>query len=103
MAESRLGEPSVAQLANPTYSDPPPYTGAWKGCAYDPELPGPIYHTDQVRVPPTLVEVVRLYSKAVLTRQPDASVEDPMVDLITWSKEWFETRAAELASAPAEA
>ena len=26
-------------------------------CAYDPELPGPLYTADQVRVPPTLEEV----------------------------------------------
>eukprot|EP00966_Prymnesium_polylepis_P064795 1502921-Prymnesium_polylepis.1 len=50
---------NLAAMANPTYKGLPPYTGAWKDCAYDPELPGPIYHTDQVRVPPTLEHVLR--------------------------------------------
>ena len=35
---------SIAAMANPTFTGTPPYTGAWAGCAYDPDLPGPIYH-----------------------------------------------------------
>ena len=42
----------IAGMANPNYKGDPPYTGAWKGCAYDPELPGPIFHTGaQPRTP----------------------------------------------------
>ena len=31
-------------LANPLYTGAPPYTGAWKDAAYDPELPGERVH-----------------------------------------------------------
>eukprot|EP00965_Chrysotila_dentata_P238603 6202613-Pleurochrysis_carterae.AAC.4 len=36
-------KPTIAEQANPNFVGDPPYTGAWKGCAYDPELPGPIF------------------------------------------------------------
>eukprot|EP00966_Prymnesium_polylepis_P252001 5826062-Prymnesium_polylepis.1 len=72
---------NLSALANPTYKGVSEYTGAWKDCAYDPELPGPIYHTDQVRVPSELQEVVREWTKAVVREQPD--------NLNEWSKQWF--------------
>lgn len=81
---------SIAAMANPTYRGAPPYTGAWDGCAYDPELPGPIYTPDQVRVPPSLDEVVRLYSKAAIREQPE--------NLVEWSRQWFTKMAEELAA-----
>ena len=34
---------SIAAMANPTFTGTPPYTGAWAGCASDPDLPGPLY------------------------------------------------------------
>ncbi len=39
----RPEEGAIAAMANPTYIGLPPYTGAWAGCAYDPDLPGPLY------------------------------------------------------------
>lgn len=76
---------NLAALANPTYKGLPAYTGAWKDCAYDPELPGPIYHADQVRVPTELQGVVRDWTKAVVVSQPD--------DVIGFSQKWFAQRA----------
>lgn len=75
----------LAALANPTYKGVPPYTGAWKDCAYDPELPGPIYHTDQIRVPTELEVIVREWTKAALLEQPQ--------DVNKWSEDWFARRA----------
>lgn len=80
---------NLAALANPTYKGIPEYTGAWKDCAYDPELPGPICHPDQVLVPSGLQDVVRAWTKAVVREQPE--------DLNEWSKQWFTRQAAELA------
>jgi hypothetical protein len=41
---------------------------------------------DQIRVPNTIDEVIRLYTKAAVREQPE--------DLIEWSRQWFEARAA---------
>ena len=85
----------ISGLANPTYKGLPAYTGAWKDCAYDPELPGPIYHTDQVRVPSTLQDVVRDWTKAVVRENPE--------NLNEWSRQWFANRVAANQPAPAPA
>ncbi|KAL1515663.1 hypothetical protein AB1Y20_002280 [Prymnesium parvum] len=77
---------NLAALANPTYKGLPAYTGAWKHCAYDPELPGPIYHPDQVRVPSELQDIVREWTKAVVLAQPE--------DLANFSQKWFASRAS---------
>ena len=42
---------TIAAIANPTYKGEPEYTGAWKDCAYDPELPGPRYHPGAAIMP----------------------------------------------------
>ena len=34
---------AVSQMANPNYVGEPPYSGAWKDAAYDPEKPGALY------------------------------------------------------------
>ena len=46
-------------LANPLYTGAPPYTGAWKDAAYDPELPGRVCTAEQIRVMPTLQQFGR--------------------------------------------
>ena len=51
---------SIAPMSNPMFKGDPPYTGAWKDCAYDPETPGWIHHPDQICVPATIDEVIRL-------------------------------------------
>ena len=80
-------------MSNPMFKGDPPYTGAWAEAAYDPETPGWIHHPDQICVPTSIDEVMRLYTKAVVREQPD--------DILTWSKEWFAARVAERAAAPA--
>jgi len=80
---------SIAPMSNPMYKGTAPYTGAWADCAYDPELPGPICHPDQICVPTAIDEVLRLYAKAVVREQPD--------DLIVWSQQWFAQRAEQAA------
>ena len=35
---------SIAPMSNPMFKGDPPYTGAWKDAAYDPETPGPLHH-----------------------------------------------------------
>ena len=57
-------------LANPLYTGAPPYTGAWKDAAYDPELPGRVCTAEQIRVMPTLQQVMVEYSKAVARAAP---------------------------------
>ena len=78
----------ISGLANPTYKGIPAYTGAWKDCAYDPELPGPIYHADQVRVPSNLQDVVREWTKAVVRENPKPE------ELNEWSLKWFQSQVA---------
>jgi hypothetical protein len=99
----------LALQANPTYKGVPKYSGAWSGCAYDPELPGPICHTDQARsttciatslaakaqalqllawqvlVPGALQEVVRAWTRAVVREQPKHLEE--------CSAQWFSAQA----------
>ncbi len=45
-------------------------------------------------VPTALDEVVRLFSKAVIREQPD--------DLLEFGRQWFTTKAAELAAQQAQ-
>jgi len=40
--------------------------GAWKNSAYDPELPGPLFNADQIKVPVTLESVVKELSKQAI-------------------------------------
>ena len=87
----------LSGLANPTYKGIPAYTGAWKDCAYDPELPGPIYHTDQVRVPSNLQDVVREWTKAVVRENPKPE------ELNEWSLKWFQSQVAAQEPLPVEA
>ena len=86
---------SIAEMSNPMYKGIPPYTGAWADCAYDPETPGPIYHTDQVKVNAAMDDVMRLYTKAVLKRQGDGPEEMSLEELVEFSRQWFTARAAE--------
>ena len=76
----------IAQLSNPNFKGAPEYTGAWKQCAYDPEMPGPLHTADQIGVPPSLSEVVRNYTKAAIREQP--------ANMIEWSAAWFRDAAA---------
>mmetsp|Transcript_30088 Transcript_30088/g.77979 ORF Transcript_30088/g.77979 Transcript_30088/m.77979 type:complete len:125 (+) Transcript_30088:27-401(+) len=85
---------SIAEMSNPMYKGIPPYTGAWADCAYDPETPGPIYHTDQVKVDASMDEVMRLYTKAVL-RHAAESGDMSKDELVEFSRQWFTSRAAE--------
>ena len=83
-----------SQLVHHANADPlHGYTGAWKQCAYDPELPGPVCHRSQIKVPVELVQVLRLYCKAALKRE--AGDKEATSDLLSWSKDWFEARIAE--------
>ena len=52
--------------------------------------PIPCLLADQIRVPTEIDEVIRLYTKAAVREQPE--------DLIEWSRQWFEARAAETAA-----
>ena len=88
--ESIRPDGTIAPMSNPMFKGDPPYTGAWADCAYDPETPGPICHPDQIRVPSAIDEVIRLYTKAVVREQP--------ADLLEWSRQWFEAKAAERAA-----
>ena len=86
---------NVAELSNPTYVGDPKYTGAWKGCAYDPELPpqsapGGVYHTDQVKVEAALVDVVREWSKEVI--RGGFHVNQDPEGMIAFSRDWFAKR-----------
>jgi len=83
---------TLTQMANPTYAGAPPYTGAWKDAAYDPEKPGQLHSAEMVRIPPPLEEVVRLYTKAAIRAQPAGDAE-----LLEWSAKWFAEKAAALA------
>ena len=94
---------NIAELSNPTYIGEPQYTGAWKGCAYDPELPpqsapGGIYHTDQVKVEAALVDVVREWSKEVI--RGGFHVNQDPEGMIAFSRDWFAQKAAEFAAGP---
>lgn len=84
---------NIADLANPTYIGPPPYTGAWSGAAYDPELPpqqapSGLYSTDQIKVDVSLVDVVREWSKDVIR----GGFTDQYA-MLEFSREWFRQRA----------
>ena len=84
---------NIADLANPTYIGPPPYTGAWSGAAYDPELPpqkapSGLYSTDQIKVDVSLVDVVREWSKDVIR----GGFTDEYA-MLEFSREWFRQRA----------
>lgn len=83
---------SVAPMSNPMYKGDPPYTGAWSDCAYDPELPGPLHHPDQINVPTAIDEVLRLYTKAAIRERPEGT------DIYEWSRQWFEDKAQLLAA-----
>ena len=83
---------TLTQMANPTYAGAPPYTGAWKDAACDPEKPGQLHSAEMVRIPPPLEEVVRLYTKAAIRAQPAGDAE-----LLEWSAKWFAEKAAALA------
>ena len=83
---------SIAPMSNPMFKGDPPYTGAWADCAYDPELPGPIYHPDQINVPTSIDEVLRLYTKAAIRDRPEGW------DIYEWSKQWFDEKAQQLAA-----
>jgi hypothetical protein len=85
---------SIAEMSNPMYKGIPPYTGAWADAAYDPETPGPIYHTDQIKVDGSMDEVMRLYTKAVLKKQGEEAEELSVEELIEFSRQWFTARAS---------
>ena len=92
---------NIAELSNPTYIGEPQYTGAWKGCAYDPELPpqsapGGLYHMDQVKVKAELVDVVREWSKEVI--RGGFHVNQDPEGMIAFSRDWFAQKAAEFAA-----
>ena len=76
-------------LANPLYTGAPPYTGAWKDAAYDPELPGRVCTAEQIRVMPTLQQVMVEYSKAVARAAPGGTEQ-----IVEFSAKWFAERAA---------
>merc|ERR1719198_626022 len=82
-------EGSIAPMSNPMFRGEPPYTGAWAGCAYDPETPGPIHHPDQIRVPSQIDDVMRLFAKAMVRERPEPD------QMITWARDWFEARVSE--------
>ena len=91
---------NIADLANPTYIGPPPYTGAWSGAAYDPELPpqkapSGLYSTDQIKVDVSLVDVVREWSKDVIR----GGFTDEYA-MLEFSREWFRQRAGLPAGGP---
>ena len=48
----------------------------------DPELEGPIYCSDQIKVPPEFPEILKQFTKAAIRTQP--------ADLLTWSAAYFE-------------
>ena len=83
-------------LANPLYTGAPPYTGAWKDAAYDPELPGRVCTAEQIRVMPTLQQVMVEYSKAVARAAPGGTEQ-----IVEFSAKWFAERAAAAAEAAA--
>ena len=60
-------------------------------------VPPPVNSTDQICVPSSIDEVIRLYTKAVLREQPDEA------NLFAWSQAWFKERAAERAAGAHEA
>ena len=74
-------------LANPLYTGAPPYTGAWKDAAYDPELPGRVCTAEQIRVMPTLQQVMVEYSKAVARAAPGGTEQ-----IVEFSAKWFAER-----------
>ena len=91
---------NLVDLANPSYIGEPPYTGAWKGCAYDPDkppqaAPGGLYSTDQVKVDVSLVEVVRAWSKDVIR----GGLTDEAA-IVAFSRDWFRQRAEQGVVAP---
>ena len=51
-----------------------------------------------VRIPPSLEEVVRLYTKAAIRAKPASQQE-----MLEWSAAWFAERAKELAEGDAPA
>ena len=66
---------------------------AWADCAYDPEkppqdAPGGIYHTDQIKVEASLVDVVRAWSKDVIR----GGYTDEAA-MLKFSRDWFRERA----------
>eukprot|EP00964_Phaeocystis_antarctica_P159049 scaffold129976_cov36-Phaeocystis_antarctica.AAC.4 len=91
---------NLADLANPTYIGAPPYTGAWKDCAYDPDkppqtAPGGLYSIDQVKVDVSLVEVVRAWSKDVIR----SGLTDEAA-IVAFSRDWFRQRAEQGVASP---
>ena len=93
---------NLADLANPSYVGEPPYTGAWKDCAYDPDkppqaAPGGLYSTDQVKVDVSLVEVVRAWSKDVIR----GGLTDEAA-IVAFSRDWFRQRAEQGVVAPSQ-
>ena len=78
----------LATLANPMRPayEQPTYTAAWQDAKLDPELPGPLYSADQIRIPPQLVDVMRDFTKAAIREQPAAD------DIYEWSRNWFQQR-----------
>lgn len=76
----------LATLANPNYKGVPPYTGAWKDAAYDPELPGPLFHADQIEVPTSLEDVVKEMTKQAIRDRPAPE------DMYRWAHAFFQKK-----------
>ena len=84
---------AIAAMSNPMYKGIPPYTGAWADAAYDPELPGPIYNTDQVKVESQMDAVMRAYTKKIIREHSQEELS--YADIIEISRKWFTAMAAE--------
>ena len=57
-------------------------------------LTEPLVRADMVRIPPSLEEVVRLYTKAAIRENPASQQA-----MLEWSAAWFAEKAKEYANA----